>query len=238
MWQTRKVRHLMPLPSEWTATFIDGPPFKEVLLRFHKLLVEMSKEHRNEYAAFCYMFLTALCASQPNSDISTLSIAASKLIYTAPVRTYAARLWMDNDLWRYDDAGAAPGDDEEDSYDDSLGKIECSHNPLLKSPRYQSSNSLEEGRVKRHRTKEKVENAKSRRTKKNDRGEEEEDDSNSDASASESDSNVNESSTSESSTSESDDSQFGGAKSQQHNAVTPPQRSLKNSQWQDHTLEI
>jgi hypothetical protein len=238
MGQTFKVWQMMPLPPEWTATFIDGPPFEEALLRFYKLPVETSKERLDEYAAFCYMSLMALCALQPNSDISTLSVAASKLIYTAPVQTYAARLWMDNDLWRDKDAVAVHGDDKDEGDDDSLGKIACSHNPLLKSPYYQSSNSLEEGRAKQHKKEEKAVTAKSRRTTKNDRREEEEYNRNSDASASKSDSSVNELSTSGLSTSESDNSQSGGAKSQQHNAVTPPLRFSKDSQWQDHTLEL
>ena len=64
------------------------------------------------YAPFILTLTTAACARESDSIISTVAIAAEKLIYKGRVKTYAESLWRRQQ---------EPDDDEDKSQDERDG---------------------------------------------------------------------------------------------------------------------
>jgi hypothetical protein len=96
--QERVLRRAIPIPADLVCLFLDSPTFPRVIERLHQWMAETSVENLETCEDIIYMAATAMCAKSSRSITSVMSIAATKLIMSTPIKAFADRLWakLDN----------------------------------------------------------------------------------------------------------------------------------------------
>jgi hypothetical protein len=78
----------MPLPLELVPLFLEGPIFEKAIQQ-----LDLLHSGDDKCLALKIMIASAMCTQESNSNISMLTIASTKLVYSPPDRKFAERWW-------------------------------------------------------------------------------------------------------------------------------------------------
>ena len=78
--EMRSIQRITPIPTKWVPVFMDSPSFKVAVKHLNHLVNTSLQQQLLDYQEFIFMVATAACARSGNSNVSTLAIAASRLV--------------------------------------------------------------------------------------------------------------------------------------------------------------